>query len=110
MNDGGVRSMGGTRARSAGALPAAFALAGVLMAACTNAPSNAQSGDAKAPPSGDVYTVSVVAGTVVDLPVCAPSLYGTTAYVQSPVSLYTCQAPGAWIAVPCLSDTAGAVA
>jgi len=91
-----------------------FALAVLVLgasstAACTNMPSNAGSGAGTNPsPMGQVYTVTVVAQTVSNLPKhCAPS--GTTAIVQSPVSLYSCQS-GSWVLIPCTTGLAGTVA
>jgi hypothetical protein len=77
-----------------------------VVAACTNQASTVQG---SAPPtSSDVYSISVVMSTApASGTSCSPN--GTTAYVQSPVSLYTCQA-GVWVPVPCLTVGAGAVA
>src|SRR5262249_50701528 len=62
-----------------------------------------------AAPSGTTYSIALVASTVSSLPKCTSTLSGTTAYVQSPVSLYSCQAP-VWLPIPCTSLLAGAVA
>jgi hypothetical protein len=73
------------------------------------------SGCGAAPPAGpaaragDVYSIAVVVGTFVGLPRCVSALAGTTAYVQSPASLYSCVA-GVWVPIPCATILAGAVA
>ena len=85
----------------------AWAGAASLVAACTNQLSPIQ-GPVRAP-SSDAYSIAVVASTVQGLPKCTSALAGTTAYVQSPVNLYTCQA-GLWVPIPCLTIGAGAVA
>ena len=82
-------------------------LAVTSLAACHgSAPSSAAT---VAKPDGDVYAVTVEALTLGGLPKCSSSLAGTTAYVQSPTSLYSCLA-SAWVPIPCLSISAGAVA
>jgi hypothetical protein len=66
-----------------------------------------------AQPTSQSYAITISANTVNDLPPCASSLYGTTALVQSPISIYTCQAgipKPAWLPVPCTTLLAGAVA
>jgi Collagen triple helix repeat (20 copies) len=85
----------------------ALAAIAILLAACTNQASPVQG--TVATPTSDVYSVTVVASTVSGLPKCTSALYGTTAYVQSPVGLYSCQA-GVWVPIPCLTIGAGAVA
>jgi hypothetical protein len=82
-------------------------MAAGFIAACTNQPSPVAT--TVTVPSGDAYSIAIVAGTVQGLPKCTSSLAGTTAYVQSPVNLYTCQA-GVWVPIPCLTIGAGAVA
>jgi hypothetical protein len=61
------------------------------------------------PPSLGVYSITVIAKTSSALPRCASALLGTTALVQSPVTLFTCQA-GFWISIPCANVLAGSVA
>jgi len=60
-------------------------------------------------PSSGVYSLALVATTVGSLPKCSSSLAGTTAYVQSPPSLYECIA-GVWLPIPCATVLAGTVA
>lgn len=72
------------------------------------------SGDVPSPsqqprPATEVLTITTTASTVGVLPKCASALYGTTAYVQSPTSLYTCQS-GSWLPIPCTPALGGAVA
>ncbi len=81
--------------------------AACMVAACADRASPVMS--SVGVPTSDVYSISVVASTVKNLPKCASSLYGTTAYVQSPVGLYSCQG-GIWIPIPCTNILAGAVA
>src|ERR1041385_8534195 len=56
-----------------------------------------------------VFSITVTAATLSVLPKCTAALNGTTAYVQTPVSLYSCQA-GSWVALQCTTALAGAVA
>ena len=56
-----------------------------------------------------VYTIALTASSVGSLPKCNASLAGSTAYVMSPPSLYTCQG-GLWVPDLCLTIGAGAVA
>lgn len=58
---------------------------------------------------GDVITIGLISNTTNGLPKCTSALAGTTAYVQSPASLWSCQA-GSWIPIPCVGIGAGAVA
>lgn len=60
-------------------------------------------------PATEVFSITTTASTVSALPKCTTALYGTTAYVQSPTSLYTCQG-GSWVPIPCTTLLAGAVA
>jgi lysozyme len=84
----------------------ACAIATCVVASCSNQPSPVQG--STAPPPGDEYSISIVVATASALPPsCSPN--GTTAYVQSPVGLETCQL-GVWVPVPCLTIGAGAVA
>jgi hypothetical protein len=84
----------------------AGAIATCVVASCSNQPSPVQG--STAPPPGDEYSISIVVATASALPPsCSPN--GTTAYVQSPVGLETCQL-GVWVPVPCLTIGAGAVA
>ncbi len=77
-----------------------------VVASCANQASPVQG--STPPPPGDVYSISVAASTVSALSSsCTPD--GTTAYVQSPVGLFTCQA-GKWVPIPCLTVGAGAIA
>ena len=57
----------------------------------------------------DVYSIALTVSTPAGLPKCTTSLSGTTAYVQSPASLYSC-ITGVWVPIPCLIGAAGAVA
>jgi hypothetical protein len=57
----------------------------------------------------DVIAIALVTGSMSALPKCTSALAGTTAFVQSPTSLYTCQG-GTWIAVPCTALMGGVVA
>jgi hypothetical protein len=91
----------------AGARWIVLAAVASLVSACTNQASPIEGPSAA--PTSDVYTVTVVASTFSSLPKCTSALYGTTAYVQSPIGLYSCQA-GAWLPIPCLTIGAGAVA
>jgi hypothetical protein len=77
------------------------------LVACTGGSSG--SGRATVLPPGDVYVATIEALTISGLPRCSGSLAGTTAYVQSPISLYSCIA-GTWVPIPCLTLIAGAVA
>jgi cysteine-rich repeat protein len=80
-----------------------------FMAACSNQPANVERATA-AVPTKSVYSIALVAGTPSALPKCTSTLYGTTAIVQSPASVQSCQAPGVWLPIPCASILAGAVA
>jgi collagen type VII alpha len=62
-----------------------------------------------AQPINGVYSVTLQSTTASALPKCTSALAGATAYVQSPVALYSCQA-GAWVPIPCLTVLGGAVA
>jgi hypothetical protein len=57
----------------------------------------------------DAITIALVAGSMSALPKCTLALAGTTAFVQSPSSLYTCHG-GMWIAVPRTTLAGGVVA
>src|SRR4051794_2102041 len=78
----GLQVDGGSRS------PLLLLAAGFLLAACAGPPRS------PAAPSSRVYDIAVIASSVNALPKCTSALTGTTAYVQSPVSLYSCQAPG----------------
>jgi hypothetical protein len=57
----------------------------------------------------DVYSIALTVSTAPNLPKCTSALAGTTTYVQSPISLYSCVA-GIWIPIPCFTIAAGAIA
>jgi hypothetical protein len=83
-----------------------FSIALALIAACQTPPS------ASAPPapsSNEVYSIALTVPSPPALPKCTSALAGTTAYVESPPSLYSCIG-GAWVSIPCLTAGAGAVA
>jgi hypothetical protein len=86
---------------------ATVALVG-LLAACSNQPSPVQGASGNQPTSG-VLSISVVAATPPGLGSCTSSLNGTTALVQTPPSIYSCQA-GAWVSLPCTPGLTGEVA
>src|SRR5260221_529767 len=104
MRDRDRLSRGVTNGMGAGWL--ACIVAATSLAACTGRGST--SGGSVVPP-GDAYSITVEALTSSSLPKCSSSLAGTTAYVQSPVSLYSCQG-SAWVPIPCATLVAGAVA
>src|SRR5450432_76305 len=87
MRDGDRERMSWGAPSGAGVRWLACIVAATSLAACTGGGST-PGGSAVAPP-GDVYAVTVEALTVSSLPKCASSLAGTTAYVQSPPSLYS---------------------
>jgi len=96
-------------ARSAHSRPAAklmmTAMLALLGTACSESPETTASGDG----AGQVITIELQAATPATLPRCDDSLAGATAYVESPVSLWSCQT-GAWVSVPCTKGLAGTVA
>jgi hypothetical protein len=61
------------------------------------------------PPAGNVYTIAYVANTPSALPKCGSANAGTTAFVQSPIGLFSCIA-GIWVPIPCSTLIGGAVA
>lgn len=65
--------------------------------------------DGVAPDSPDVYRVGLTAATTSSLPRCNASLTGTTAFVMSPPSLWSCVS-NRWNQIPCSNVLAGAVA
>ena len=56
-----------------------------------------------------VFTIDLTAASVTNLPRCTPAIAGTTAFVESPPSLYSCVS-NAWIQIPCSKVLGGAVA
>jgi hypothetical protein len=82
-------------------------VAATSLASCTGRGSTSEG--SVVPPPGDAYSITVEALTSSSLPKCSSSLAATTAYVRSPVSLYSC-VPGNWVPVPCVTGLAGAVA
>lgn len=74
-----------------------------IVSACNN----------KGAPSADgasaIYSIAVVGMSVAALPKCTAAVSGTTALVQSPISLYSCVGE-TWLPVPCTNGLAGAVA
>jgi len=104
----GRLSLGAVGARRLAALRLVSSAATIILtASCVSRPPSAEG--TTSPPPGNVYSISFVAGTVNNLPQCTTAQYGTTAFVQSPVSLYDCQA-GKWILIPCTTAIGGAVA
>jgi hypothetical protein len=79
--------------------------AALAAAACTDGRSKTEPQAA----ATAVYAIAIVASTPAGLPKCTSLLAGTTAFVQSPAGLYTCQA-GSWLPLPCTTALAGAVA
>jgi len=89
----------------AGKATATIVLATLIGLACQGPPRAAP-----APvPSNGVYTIALTSSSVSTLPKCTPALAGTTAYVQSPIGLWSCIA-NTWVPIPCTTITAGAVA
>src|SRR5215471_5509688 len=84
---------------------AVLTLVAIFLSACDGPPPP----HAAASPENDVYTIALTAPTIGGLPKCTSALSGTTAYVQSPPSLYSCIA-GTWVPIPCLTVAGGAVA
>ena len=74
------------------------ALAVVFVAACSNPSPKVASNVALS--TSESYAITISADAVSGLPKCAPALYGTTALVQSPVSIYSCQV-GTWFPISC---------
>jgi alpha-tubulin suppressor-like RCC1 family protein len=66
-------------------------------------------GASSGPPPMDVGSIGLTVKVPGALPKCTSLLGGTTAFVQSPTSLYTCVA-NTWLPVPCTTLFAGAVA
>src|SRR5579862_3756913 len=83
-----------------------LATAALLVSACQRQES---AGTPTAQSSTEVYSIAVTAATPSALGSCTSSLNGTTAYVQSPVSLWSCQSK-TWIQIPCTNLLAGALA
>ena len=65
------------------------AIAWMFAAGCG---ASAPSPSSAAEPSSQVFSIDLVAATPNALPKCTSALAGTTVFVQSPVSLYSCQA------------------
>jgi cysteine-rich repeat protein len=77
----------------------------MLASACgENAPG--PSGSESAPVA---YSIELTVSTVGDLPKCNAALAGTTAFVESPPSLWSCNGT-AWVALPCTKALGGALA
>ena len=57
----------------------------------------------------EAYTVALTVATPANLPTCTAQISGTVAFVDSPASLWKCQA-GQWIQIPCSTLNAGSVA
>src|SRR6516162_3231958 len=99
-------SVGRTGTAVASRLALAMAMTMTFVASCTNQPSPVEG---STPTQGDEYSISVVVSTApMTGSACSPNGM-TAAYLQSPISLYTCQG-GKWLPIPCTIATAGAVA
>jgi hypothetical protein len=85
---------------------AALVTTAALAAACYKQPA---SETAPPRPADEIYSIALVVNTTSALPRCTATLAGTTTYVQSPASLYTCVS-GTWWQIPCSTILAGAVA
>jgi cysteine-rich repeat protein len=57
----------------------------------------------------EVYSFDLMVTSRTNLPACTHAKAGTTAYVQHPAGLWSCQ-KGDWISIPCTKGDAGAVA
>lgn len=79
----------------------------LTVASCSS--TGGQPSSTESSPASDVYLVSLTASSSSALPKCTSSLAGTTAYVQSPAGLWSCQGDS-WISIPCAKVLAGAVA
>ena len=102
-----MRPERGNRERASETGLSVLLVATLFAVGCVGSPTTATT--APAQPSNGVYTISFTANSVATLPKCTNALSGTTAFVQSPPSLYSCLA-GVWVSIPCVTLAAGAVA
>jgi hypothetical protein len=96
----------GRYAKKIGRQVAAALCFGLSVAACQTPPSSTTP---DVTPANGVYTIALTAPSAGALPKCTSALSGTTAYVQSPASLWSCIA-NTWVPIPCTTVTGGAVA
>lgn len=80
---------------------------GLQLVACSR--QSSKPADSSPTNNDDFISIGAIVASPSSLPKCVSKLYGTTAYVQTPVGLYTCQA-STWLPVPCTALLAGAVA
>src|SRR5690349_10794258 len=59
--------------------------------------------------TNEVFSVDLTVSAPSSLPKCTSSISGTTAFVQSPPSLWACVG-GTWAQIPCTDGLAGSVA
>lgn len=83
-------------------------LAGLAMIGCNSQALDVEPDGADSASPG-VFSVALTVPNKAGLPACTGALVGTTAFVASPASLWSCQA-GSWFAIPCTNLLAGAVA
>jgi len=77
----------------------------ISTAACQTPPSTTATGA----PANGVYAIGLTSPSVAALPACTTALSATTAYVQSPVGLWSCNGH-TWVQIQCTNGHTGEVA
>jgi hypothetical protein len=80
-----------------------------VVAGCEQPEAAAPAGSGRAVPAVYTYVAELTVANPQGLPACTASLNGTTAFVTTPPSLFTCL-QGVWIQLPCVAALGGAVA